>query len=204
MNKPFYLPNGPADCPEGGVCVNFATREALLDDIAARWRAGQGFSVATVNLDHMVKLRGDPALRKAYQAHSHVVADGNPIVWLSRISGRPVSLVPGSELVAPLAALAASQDIAVAFLGSSPEALDLAAARLQAAHPGLRIVARISPAYGFDPDGAEAGASIEELRASGARLCFVALGAPKQERFAVRAAAAFVSASTSTMPSAFF
>jgi exopolysaccharide biosynthesis WecB/TagA/CpsF family protein len=40
---------------------------------------------------------------------------------------------------------------------------------------------------GFDPEGAEADAAIEKLRESGARLVFLALGAPKQERFAARA-----------------
>jgi len=188
VNKPFFLRNGPAGRAGEGVCVNIPTREALLSDIRTRWQAGQGFSVATLNLDHMVKLRRDPAFLKAYQAHSHVVADGNPIVWLSRIAGNPVSLVPGSELVTPISALAAAEDIPIALLGSSPEALKRASEHLQATHPGLRIVAQISPGYGFDPDSAEADTCIDKLRAAGARLCFVALSAPKQERFAIRAA----------------
>ena len=70
----------------------------------ARLGAGRGFSVATLNLDHAVQLRRNPAFRSAYAAHSHVTADGNPVVWLSRLAGqREVSLVPGSELIAPLA-----------------------------------------------------------------------------------------------------
>ena len=30
------------------------------------------------------------------------IADGNPIVWLHRLAGRQIHLVPGSELVEPL------------------------------------------------------------------------------------------------------
>ena len=40
---------------------------------------------------------------------------------------------------------------------------------------------------GFDPQGDEAKAAISTLRASGAGLCFLALGAPKQELFAIQA-----------------
>ena len=42
---------------------------------------------------------------------------------------------------------------------------------------------------GFDPTGEEANACIEALNASGAGLCFLALGAPKQEIFAAHAQA---------------
>ena len=43
-----------------------------------------------------------------------------------------------------------------------------------------------SPGRGFDPYSAEADDAIERVRASGARLCFLALGSPRQEIFAAR------------------
>lgn len=175
---------GPGAIP--AVAVSFATRAALLEDLERRFAADQGFAVATLNLDHIVKLRRVERFRTAYLHHSHIVADGNPIVWLHRLAGHPVSLVPGSELVTPLAALAARLDLPVALLGSRPEVLRRAAARLEASHPGLRIVARIAPPFGFDPEGPEAETCLAELRASGARLCLIALGAPKQEMLAER------------------
>ena len=168
------------------VRVTHADRSAFLADIDRHLAQRNGFTLATVNLDHVVKLRRDPQFRAAYLAHSHVVADGNPIVWLSRLAGRPVDLMPGSELITPLADLAARHDVPVACVGSTPDALEMAADRLEAQHPGLTVVTRLSPAFGFDPDGAEADAIIDQIKNDGARLCFVALGAPKQERFAVR------------------
>jgi len=166
--------------------VTTPTRDELLGELEEFLVAGRGFTVATVNLDHVVKLRRDSKFREAYALHSHVVADGNPIVWLYRLAGRPVGLIPGSDLVAPLAALAARQNVPVALLGATPETLDLAAARLAADHENLKIVAKVAPSYGFDPAGEEADACLAEIEASGARLCLVALGAPKQERLAVR------------------
>ncbi|MFG6681454.1 WecB/TagA/CpsF family glycosyltransferase, partial [Sulfitobacter sp. 1A09261] len=86
-------------------------------------------------------------------------------------------------------ALAAKHDVPVALLGSTQGTLDAAATRLMQDHPGLRIVARIAPAYGFDPDGDAADTDLREVERSGAGLCFLAFGAPKQERLAIRGAA---------------
>lgn len=163
---------------------------AFMHDMERRLAGFEGFAVATVNLDHLEKLRRSERFRAAYAAHSHVVADGNPIVWASRLAGRPVRLIPGSDLVNPMAAIAARQGAGVALVGATEETLARAAERLTARHPGLRIVLRHAPKMGFDPEGPEADAAIEALRASGARLTFLALGAPKQEIFADRARAA--------------
>ncbi|MEM9524000.1 MAG: WecB/TagA/CpsF family glycosyltransferase [Pseudomonadota bacterium] len=167
--------------------VTAPDRAALLQDIETRFAEGRGFSLATLNLDHVVKIRRDPAFRAAYARQSHVTADGNPIVWLCRLAGQKVDLIPGSELVSPVAGLAAKTGMPVALVGLTGPALEAAAAALCARHPGLKIAALVPPPMGFDPDGPEADRVIAELTATGARLCFLALGAPRQERFAARA-----------------
>ncbi len=166
--------------------VSHATEAGLLADLDAAFAQGRGFAVATLNLDHLVKLARDPHFADAYRAQTHIVADGNPVVWLRALMARPVALVPGSELIAPLAALAATRGMPVALYGSDHATLDLAAARLAADHQGLTVVARIAPAFGFDPSGPEAEADLARLAAAGARLVFLALGAPKQEILAAR------------------
>lgn len=167
------------------VTISCPSRAALFDQMAQRLRHGQGFALATINLDHLVKLRESDAFRTAYARHELVVADGNPVVWLSRLARRPVALLPGSELIEPICAWAAQQGIAVAFCGSTAATLDKAATELRRRIPGLRIAAQIAPPMGFDPTGAEARAVLEKLRTSGAGICFLALGAPKQEILAI-------------------
>lgn len=174
----------------GPIAVSASDRDGLLAELEALFRAGQGFSLATLNLDHLVKIGHDPEFRRAYAEQTHVTADGNPVVWLCRLAGQDVSLVPGSELVEPVAALAARCNVPVAMVGSTEASLDGAAAALKARNPALNVVAQIAPPMGFDPTGPSADAVISELRASGARMCFLALGAPKQEIFAARAHAA--------------
>ncbi|WP_339947425.1 WecB/TagA/CpsF family glycosyltransferase [uncultured Albimonas sp.] len=179
----FHLPAGRGPQAVG---VTAPTRAGLLAEIEARLRAGAGFSVATINLDHLVKLQVSEPFRRAYAAQDLICADGNPVVWLSWLAARPVELVPGSELVLPLAGMAARLGLPIGLLGADQRTLDAAAARLEAEFPGLRVVARIAPPYGLDPEGPVAAECLRELSASGARLCLLALGAPKQEVLAVR------------------
>ncbi|MAY86055.1 MAG: glycosyltransferase [Pseudooceanicola sp.] len=177
-----------SDTGEGQITITAPDRPALLEDLHDRMVAGRGFAVATLNLDHVVKLRSDAAFRAAYARHSHVTADGNPIVWFSRLAGQPeVGLIPGSELIDPVAALAARSDTPVALLGATEPALAAAAAALETRHPGLRVVLQLAPPMGFDPAGDTATRAIDAIRDSGAGLVLLALGAPKQERFAARA-----------------
>lgn len=172
--------------PPHVIRVNIPGQAELLARIGALFEAREGFALATINLDHLVKLASDPAFRAAYAAHDLIVADGNPIVWLSRLAGKPVELVPGSDMVLPLARLARDKGVAVALLGSTDAVLEQTAADLVRAVPGLEIVRRIAPPFGFDPQGADAAAILTEIGASGAGLCFLALGAPKQELLAAR------------------
>ncbi len=164
--------------------VNVATESALFQAVEARFAQGDGFALATLNLDHLTKLPVDDDFAQAYRAHDLVVADGRPVVWLSRLANQQLELMPGSDLVIPLSRLAARMKMPVALVGSSDAALAGAKAALEGLIPNLDIVLAHSPAYGFDPHGSDAANICDMLNASGARLCFIALGAPKQELFA--------------------
>lgn len=168
------------------LAVNMPDWDSLQTQIAARFRAGQGFALATLNLDHLVKLRTDMEFRAAYNAQDFVVADGNPIVWMSHLARQPVQLLPGSDMIQPLCQLAADMDVPVGLVGTTDDSLKRAAAALETRVPGLRIVQRIAPPFGFDPQGMQADDILHQLEQAGVGLCFIALGAPKQELFAAR------------------
>lgn len=170
----------------GGVAVNLRDGQSLLAASAERLKAGEGFAIATLNLDHLVKLRDDPVFRAAYLQHEFVVADGHPIVWISRLAGRPVRLAPGSDLVAPFAQIAAACEAPLALVGSTEKTLKKSGRVLRRLVPDLEIVAEIAPPFPFDPDGPSGDALIAQIAESGAQFAILALGAPRQERFAAR------------------
>ena len=165
------------------VQVNVATWAGLKARVTERLARREGFALATINLDHLVKLQTMADFRTAYAAQDMVVADGHPIVWMSRLAGKPVELIPGSDAIMPMARIAARQGVTLALVGSTARVLSAAKSYLEREINGLEVVACIAPPFGFDPYGAEAEAIFEQLNTSGAGLCFVALGAPKQEMF---------------------
>lgn len=164
--------------------INVADQSMLIDRILGDVRIGQGGTVFTVNLDHLAKLRRDEAFRQAYGRARYVSADGMPVVMLARAEGAPIERVTGADLVEPLCRSAAMARIPVYFFGTKPEILERAIERLRRRVPDLLVAGCEAPAMGFDPRGPTAAEAARRIVASGAGICFVALGAPKQELFA--------------------
>lgn len=168
------------------ITLNMPDQAGLESEVLRRFASGEGFALATVNLDHLVKLKQSKEFLQAYAGQDLVVADGRPIVWLSRLARRPVELMPGSDIIVPLCRLAAAAGVPVALVGSTDGALKDAASYLESRVPGLDLAWCHAPSGVFDPDGVEAGEILETLKHKGVHLCFLALGAPKQERLAHR------------------
>ena len=171
---------------QGPIEVNVSNFAQLKREISNKIEHKQSFALATINLDHLVKLNVDAEFYRSYRAQDLVVADGNPIVWMSQIAGQKLQLLPGSDLVEPLCEQMANLGAPIALVGATKESLDLAADHLTSAFPKLEIVLKLSPPYGFDPASVEAEEVLSSVHASGARLCFLAFGAPKQEVLAAR------------------
>jgi exopolysaccharide biosynthesis WecB/TagA/CpsF family protein len=171
-----------------GQGVNAPTLASAVESAMTRLRAGRGFTLFTLNLDHLVKRRADLAFRAAYNRADIVTADGQPVVTLARRQGAALERATGADLVIPLCAAAEAERMPIYLFGATEASLTGAADQLRRWFPQLDIRGAEAPAMGFDPDGETASAAGERIAASGARLCFVALGAPKQELFAARMA----------------
>ncbi len=169
-----------------GQAVSISTQQNLIARVRSRARAGLGFSVFTLNLDHLVKRRADARFRDAYARATFVCADGQPIVALARRQGAVLERTTGADLIGPLCEMAGQEGFSLYFFGSSPNQLAGAAASLRQRYPSLKIVGYESPPFGFDPGSAAADAAADRIAASGANFCLVALGAPKQELFSDR------------------
>jgi N-acetylglucosaminyldiphosphoundecaprenol N-acetyl-beta-D-mannosaminyltransferase len=77
---------------------------------------------------------------------------------------------------------AARQGVPVGLYGSTPQALGLLIESLRDKCPGLTVAYSFSPPFGpLSPD--EDRQVVEDLNRSGARILFVGLGCPKQERW---------------------
>jgi exopolysaccharide biosynthesis WecB/TagA/CpsF family protein len=164
--------------------INVPDQRYLIDRLLEDAAEAHGGTVFTVNLDHFSKLQTDPEFRSAYERADYVTADGMPVVMLARAEGVAIERVTGADLVRPLVEAAAGAGLPVHFFGAEDTVLDRAIERLRVTAPDLLVAGREAPPMGFDPTGEAATAAARRIAASGARFCFVALGAPKQEIFA--------------------
>ncbi len=169
-----------------GIAINILSIPEAVSSIVSAAQIGDSFSVCTLNLDHVAQLQQRPDFRAAYRRARFVTADGFPIVALGRLAGTKIERTTGADLVAPLCERAGSKNIPVYLLGSNRLTLHRTARRLASRFKGLQIAGYYAPGENFDPYSDEADRAIEGIRNSGARLCFVALGAPRQEIFAAR------------------
>lgn len=112
-----------------------------------------------------------------------VTPDGMPLVWMLRKLGvSNQRRVYGPALMDRLCEIASREGVPVGLYGGRRETLDELKARLRAKYPNLNIVYAHSPPF-RSLTAAEDERVVEEINASGARILFVGLGCPKQERW---------------------
>lgn len=170
-----------------GVRINLLTQAAAVQAAMDRVERGDGFNLFTLNLDHLVKLRSSAAFKRAYATAQLVTADGAPVVWLAKRQGVQLERTTGADLVEPLMFEAARRGVPVYVVGPGPGAQARALGKLKVHYPGLEIAAAETPVVPGDDDGLgpfDVDALAGRINASGARLCLLCLGAPKQELLA--------------------
>ena len=144
--------------------------------------ARRGARHAALNAAKVVAMRTDAELRDAVAGSDLITADGQAIVWATRLLGDPVpERVTGIDLMERLLAESGPRGHRVFFLGATPETLRRAIERLEARHPGL-VVAGSHHGY-FREDEAAVRDSIVAARPD---LLFVAMGTPQKELWLAR------------------
>ena len=151
---------------------------------------------ATVNVDFIVNTYcatkstpRNPALARVLRRAELVIADGMPLVWLSRLIGTPLpERVTGADMVPLIAERAARDHVKLYFLGGKEEYTRSAAEILTKRYPGLEIVGIDTPFVKLDdPDAAKLDLEIcRKINESGASILLIGFGNPKQEIWAER------------------
>lgn len=157
--------------------MNFATALSTLENAVA---SGRRLSISVINVAKLVNLRRDPVLRQSVLDGDLIFADGMPLVWLSRLIGRPLpERVAGIDLMFGLLQLADRRRLRVYLLGARPEVLDQVAERIGREYPGV-ILAGHQHGYFTDAQEPEIAGRIEQARP---QILLVAMSSPKKERF---------------------
>jgi N-acetylglucosaminyldiphosphoundecaprenol N-acetyl-beta-D-mannosaminyltransferase len=139
--------------------------------------------VATVHMT--MEAFDSAAFRQVVNGADLVTPDGRPLVWALRSLGvRGASQVRGTDLTTHVVERAARENVPIGLYGGTPESLEVLVRVLRKRYPGVRVVCQIAPPFRpLRPEEDEA--VTREIVASGARILFVGIGCPKQERWMV-------------------
>jgi len=163
-----------------GVLIDKVDLGGALNRIESFLHSTSTHQVVTVNLDFLSIAQRDNSFRDTLNAADLAVADGMPLVWVSRLQGEPLAeRVTGVALVDECCRLAEAAGRPVFLLGAAPGVAAAAGDRLVERFPDLRVTA-YSPPLG--PIGPRENARIlRMIRSAQPGFVFVALGAPRQD-----------------------
>jgi N-acetylglucosaminyldiphosphoundecaprenol N-acetyl-beta-D-mannosaminyltransferase len=140
-------------------------------------------SVGMLNAAKYVSMHRDQRLARAVTDCGMVLADGQSVVWASRLLGAALpERVAGIDLFTELLSEAARESLRVYFLGARKDVLARMLAEVRRRHPGLRVAGARDGYFGAEQERDVAA----QIRSSGAHLVFLGMTSPKKELFISR------------------
>lgn len=164
-----------------GVSFDDLTLDEAAERAAGMIEEGGFHYVVTPNPELVDRARREEPFRQALNGADLVLPDGIGVVYAAKILGRPLKgRCPGIDFAGKLMEHMARTGLRLYLLGAKPGVAETAAARLEAGYPGLTICGTHDGYFQEDE------AVVEDIRAAGADVVFVCLGAPKQEYWMVK------------------
>ena len=171
-----------------GCAIDNLTMEETLRRVEGFIEAGTPHQHVVVNVDKLVKASRDAGLRRIINDCALVNVDGMPVVWASRLLGKPLKeRVAGVDLFEALMRHAAARGWRIFLLGAREEVVGQVAATYQRKYPGLVLAGWRNGYWLGEQEEAQVAALVRDARPD---LLFVAISSPKKEEFLGRHQAA--------------
>ena len=140
--------------------------------------------VVAINVDVVMKIENDPYLKKIVDNADMVLVDGKPLVWISKMHGKPLKAkISGSDLVPHLCKKAAQKKYSIFIIGGKDGIANQAKKRLEETFPDIQIVGTYAPPMGFERDEVELNKINSIISEKKPDLLFACFGCPKQEKW---------------------
>lgn len=164
--------------------IDNLTMKEALQEIDRLIQENKNAYVVTPNVDHIVQLERGGELCEVYKNADLILADGKPLIWISKWYKTPIKQkISGSDLFPLLCKMAAKRNYKMFFLGAAEGVAAKAAENLKKRYEGLQVVGTYSPPIGFEKDEEEMTKIEEIIKDAKPHILIVGLGCPKQELF---------------------
>jgi N-acetylglucosaminyldiphosphoundecaprenol N-acetyl-beta-D-mannosaminyltransferase len=166
-----------------GVPVDALRMTEVVDRLRIAIERRENVQVSVINVAKVVGMRQDKILRDSVMTGDLILVDGMPLVWLSRLTGRPIpERVAGIDLMHELFKLADARGLRVYFLGAKQDVLVKVVELAKARHPAM-VVAGYRDGYFTESQEQAVAEAIRDARPD---VLLVAITSPKKERFMAR------------------
>ena len=166
-----------------GISIHALSWEQAVSTIMQWTQETRSRVVCACNVHSVISAKADSALKKALKSADMRTPDGAPLAWLMRKIGWPTQQrINGPDLMWKLLSASEQLQIPVFLLGSTESTLNHLEKKLCVAFPKLRLVGQVSPPFRA-LTAKEDDELIALISSSGARILFVGLGCPKQEKW---------------------
>jgi len=163
-----------------GCLIDNLSMEETLQVIEGFIKSGRPHQHVVVNVDKVVKANRDPELRRIVNECALINVDGMPVVWASRLLGKPLKeRITGVDLFEALMGRAAAKGWRVYFLGAREEVVSGVNALYRDKYPALQIAGYRNGYW----SAAEEHDVVDEIARSRPDLLFVAISSPRKEQF---------------------
>ena len=169
-----------------GLPFDVVTADWAVARVRKAAREGQPLLLSTVNVNFVIAAHKDEAFRHSVIHSQMSLADGMPIVWISRLLGLPLpERVAGSGLFERLCNGSGEAPLRVYLFGAPDGVAQAASERINQRQGGVRCVGFESP--GFKPVEELSGESyLERINLAKPDFVVVALGAQKGQAWIER------------------
>lgn len=164
--------------------INNVTMSETVEAIEQMIAADKKSYVVAINVDVVMKIEEDPYLKKVVDDADMVLVDGKPLVWISKLHGKPLKAkISGSDLVPLLCEVAAEKGYKVFIIGGKDGIAVQAKEKLESKHPKIQIVGTYAPPFGFEKDKKELNHINQMISDVKPDLLVACFGCPKQEKW---------------------
>ncbi|VAX20386.1 glycosyl transferase, WecB/TagA/CpsF family [hydrothermal vent metagenome] len=167
----------------GGVSI--CTYESAIDEIVRLAKACESAAVAASSVHQVMEGYHDRELQQKINQFNIVTPDGQPVRWAMNLLWDTAlkDRVSGPDLTLKLCERAAKENLKIFLYGSTEPVVTAMRSNLLKQFSGLNIVGIQSP-YFRELTEEEDRLDVERINNSGAHICFVGLGCPRQEKWA--------------------
>jgi len=166
-----------------GIRVNAGDYRHAVRQILGWAHDAQSCYVCCAAVNNIMEARRSAGYRRVMEEAALVTPDGMPLVWMLRwLGARSATRVYGPDLTLAVLSAAAAQGVSVGFYGGTDAVLSKLMEVVCRRFPQLAVAYHEAPPFRPQTNQEDAR-TVEAVNRSGARILFVGLGSPKQDRW---------------------